>query len=785
MAEPSSKRRSPAEFGARFRGRLGGTFARPLSEGAAFGRYGISFAALVAVVGGEAIHRHPESHAWISATIAFALAVLAARETAKSRARAAAGAAITMGALPAVHGSTWFAVAVAAGLWITVASTLMAMAEIDAPACVASTRALAWRAWQLIFAAFFWVFFALCVRTSTATAGLALASAIAMAALAAAAIRVGTERRLELGIPEKARVLLVVMLVVSAVAGMWSIADRSAVVDVFAIAVTLAALLTVRISTAVDSVLLARRARTLVALIFAGAPLLLLSYIAADDGNAVLLAVGCVAAALVVGAWSRTLAASLRPASGAWIDATTNARSAMKQDGSDEALRAALVALREPVKQVRAAAEIFLLDPPRVISVDAAGYARSRDEAIPMHLIDVASREPEATLRADALDDLEVRRPDLRPLGKWMEDRGALSATVVANEGEPIAVLVVPRGNRKDLLSLEEIQGFKALADDLTGVCLVRAALARGLARQVESNARIEEALQKQERLEHLLALEGERHRLATSRLARPAAVGVYSAATRLALEALEKKSQSGAPIVVLAPPGADPIPLLSRAHLAGPRAGEPFVVVDGTSTREHDVARWRDRTASPLVLSDRGVLLLLDGAALPRDVQHAIGEALAERRSPSGGAELLDIQIVLTTARADSLGLGEAEIEIDPLLASRFGDALRSPIRLPRLDERAEDLRGLMTDLLAREGVRARGDAVGIDDKAFMRLVEYSFPGGDAELLAIARRLVAVAGNDGVVREAHVVALKLDFADAEEYDPAARKIRLVRGSDD
>jgi DNA-binding NtrC family response regulator len=339
-------------------------------------------------------------------------------------------------------------------------------------------------------------------------------------------------------------------------------------------------------------------------------------------------------------------------------------------------------------------------------------------------------------------------------------------------------VLVMPRGARKDLVSLEETRAFKHLADDFTGLCLARAALARGVTHQVEATARVEESLQKQEQLEHLLALEGERHRLATSRLARPAAVGVYSAGARLALEALEKKTQSGAPIVVLAPAGVDPVPLLSRAHLAGSRAAEPFVVVDGTSTRDHDLDRWRDKKASPLVLSDRGLLLLLDGAALPRDVQQLIGVALAERRSPSGGATSLDVQIAITTAREEILSAENSEI--DPLLASRFGASLQSPIRLPRLDERPEDLRALVTDLMAREGVRARGGAVGIDDKAFMQLVDYGFPGGDAELVAIVRRLVAIAGNDNVVRVEHVTSLKLDFSSADSEEASSRKIRLV-----
>ncbi len=764
--------------GARFRGRIGKGLVRPLSDGASFGRYGVSFAALVALLAAESVHRNPISSSWLAAIVSFALAVFAAREKNKSRARALAGSAIAIAALSAAHSSIWFAAAVAIGIWISAEAALGAIASLDSPACIASTRALAWRAWHSAFVFASVVAFYVGAHPASAAVGAVAVALVGTATLVLAALRVGQERRLELGIPEKIRVILVLTIALSGVSSLWTLADRSAVVVVSAIGFTFTALIVVRIATAADAVAVAQKSRATVALLFAGSPLLLTAFIAADDGNAPMLAVGCVAAALAIGAASKSLAASLRPAGGEWLDAAEAARSAMKQDGSDEALTAALVALREPVKAVNGNAEILLLDPPRAISVDAAGYVRSREEVVPSQLIDVASREPEAILRADALEELEVRRPDLRPLARWMDEHRALAATVVSNAGEPIAVVVIPRGARKDLLSLEEVRALKTLGDDFTGLCLARAALARGLTRQIEANALVEASLQKQEQLEHLLALEGERHRLATTRLARPAAIGVYSAGARLALEALEKKAQSGAPIVVLAPAGVDPVPLLARAHLSGARAAEPFVVVDGPSTRDHELEKWRDKKASPLVLADRGLLVLIDGAALPRDVQQMIGVALAERRSPSGGASSLDVQIAMTTAREEVLA--QDSNEMDPLLESRFGAALQSPIRFPRLDERAEDLRMLVTDLMAREGVRARGDAVGIDDKAFMKLVDYTFPGGDAELVAIVRRLVATVGSDNVVREAQVVALKLDFSTNDSGETANRKMRLV-----
>ena len=749
---------------------------RPLVDGAALGRYGASFVVAIVVLAGAAIHASYTLFAWLTACAGFALSILSARSRQKTSAQAHAGGALALASLGACE-RRWFAAVVAFGLWLCASAVLDATAEIEAPSSLASIRPPSWRAWRIGFSAAAAILFASLERTpALAVVAVAL---LALALFFAATLRAGTLRRLELGVPEKIRVLLVTTLAGVAVMILCMLADRASAAAVSTIATVAIALVYVPVAAATDAIRIGRQSRTFVSLAFSGAPLALLAYIAADDGHSAALAVACVAGALGIGALAPMLAASLRPAGGAWLEAVQTARSAIKHGGSDDAMRAALMALREPAKQSRTGAELLLLDPPRAISADAAGYMRTREEAVPVQLLDVAASEPEATLRAEVLDALEVRRPDLRSLGRWMEDRGALAVTVVSSGGEATALLVIPRGLRSDLVSLEEARAFKELADDFCGLCITRAALARGLAERVDAAAEIEKADARRELAEHALSVEGERHALATARLARPAAVGVYSAGSRMALDALENKAIANAPLAVVAPSGVDPIPLLARAHLAGPRSKAPFVIVECTSSREHDVEKWRDPKSSPLVLAHKGLLVLCDGAALPRDVQQAIGEALAERRSPAPTAEPLDVALAITSARpfAELAERGE----LDPLLASRFGAELSAAVTLPMLAERAEDLRALVTDLLAREGVRSRGHAVGIEDRAFAELVDYPFPGGDAELAAIVRRLVAMVGRDGVVRVEDMAALKLDFeAGKPEKDAKAPKIRAV-----
>jgi len=139
-----------------------------------------------------------------------------------------------------------------------------------------------------------------------------------------------------------------------------------------------------------------------------------------------------------------------------------------------------------------------------------------------------------------------------------------------------------------------------------------------------------------------------------------------------------------------------------------------------------------------------------------------------------------LDIAVALTATRAPASLLEEALIA--PELFSRFEDA--TPIELPGLRDRSEDLFSIVADRLAREGLRVRGKPLGIEGSAFARLVEYPFEGEDAELASIVTRLVAHAEGE-VVKAADVDAIGLQQpaleADADADRPAGPRSALVR----
>jgi len=587
--------------------------------------------------------------------------------------------------------------------------------------------------------------------------GASVVTALALLAQVEVTLR---RRKLELGVAERALAMRGLLGTAFVAALVVALVGRARADELGRALVAGASVLLGAAAMAADPVRVARVTRRVVVLAIVGGGVALLGA-ASTEGRGDAWGVTLVTAivALAVGTVASMLEGPLRPARGAWLDAFARAAVEAQRGDPDEALRAALHALRAPGGANATSPELWTFEPTRVTTVDAAGYAREAEGELPEALALVAAAEPEATLRADVLESLEVRRPELRPLARWMNDRGALLASLVTCDGETEGVLVLPRVARDEPPTLEEVRALADTAGRLAAACRARGTRDRMLARAVEATRRAEAAEQRIELLHHERALDRGRDALAAIRLARPATIGVYSAASRMALEALERRTAVGAPIAILAPSGIDPVPMLARAHLSGARRDGPLVLVDATSAREHDVARWTDPAASPLALAHGGMLVLLDGAALPADVQQIVARALAEKRAPWERPDPLDVQLALT-ASAPPEALAE-QGRLDGTLAARLADARESPVALPRLRDRAEDLRAILTDRLAREGLRVLGRPVGIEHAAYARLVEYPFPGEDAELAAIVQRLVAGCTGD-LIRAADVDALGL-----------------------
>lgn len=704
--------------------------------------------------------------------IAFAVAVLFGYRAATSRAREAVPLLATAFALASVvrgaAAPAFVRVLGDAGLVVVLVLAAREVLLLAGTPSLASSLAPP-RPWAAALPAGF-VLVALALG-GTSTVGVAVALALAAALVVALVVFELGRRRLELGVRARLTAALAVMLLGLGVAAALARAASSGFSDVaLRAALGPAALGAAAIALHARELAVARLARLLVVVTVFGGGLVLFALDVAVRSpiDAVPIAFVTAIGGILVGVFAPRIADGLRPERGAWLDAVRAAEDALLRDGEEDGMSAALACLRAPLgtsgQTTPISPELWTFDPVRILKVDAAGYAHTSEGLFPADVVRFASEEPEATLRAEVLTELEVRRPDLRPALRWLRDRDAKVAVVVTDGGEARGLLVVPEGPRHDALTLEEVVALKRLADRFAGVSGFRAASLRGLERERALREKIDGLEDRLATLEHAAAREAARHERATLRLSRPATVGLYAASSRMAFDALEARTRVGAPIVVEHPSGVDPVPYLARAHLVGARATGALVLVDGTAAREHEVARWMDPIASPLALADRGVLVLVDGAALPADVQRLVAQSLAEKRAPWERAEPLDV--VLAVTRVPGGG------ELDAALAARLGDAV--PLRLPGLAERAEDLRALLTDRLAREGLRVRGEPVALGDAALARLVEHSFPGDETELAAIVQALVR--GARGPVLGAEDV----DALGLRPEPPPNARIRLV-----
>jgi hypothetical protein len=708
-----------------------------------------------------------ESSAWLFAVAALAIGLFAARRTLPLARWLGWGLALAVASLGARGDSRGLDACGAFGAMVCAMAACVAVARL--PGEGGLVRAAPWSprlvvgvvgaAWSLAMVAALapdrW---ATVWMTEHARAWATGAAVVSVLSLWLATEWTARRRRLELGVVERAvamRALLGMTCVAAALAGLAGQARGDALGRAV---VAAASLVLASAALARDPVRVARLTRRVVVLAIVGGGVVMLGASAAE-GRSWAATLVTAAVALAIGAAGPVLDAPLRPARGAWLDAFDRASSQASRGDPEDAVREVLAALRSAGGPAAASPELWTFEPTKVTTVDAAGYAHERDGEMPEAMVLVAAGEPEGTLRSDVLDALEVRRPELRPMARWMADHDALLATVVASEGDVEALLVFPRMARDEPVTLEELRSLKEVADRLAAACRARQTQARMLARAHEAAVRADSADERVERLRHERELDVGRDALAATRLARPATIGIYSAASRMALEALERRTLVGAPIAVVTPSGVDPVPYLARAHLAGARRDAPLVLVDATSAREHDLARWTDPNASPLALAGRGMLVLLDGAALPPDVQQLVARALSERRTPWERPDSLDVQLALTgVAPPDEL---VAQARLDPALALRLADAREAPVALPRLRDRPEDLRAILTDRLAREGLRVLGRPVGIEHAAFARLVDHPFPGEEAELAAAVQQLVARCKGD-VVRAADVDALEL-----------------------
>jgi hypothetical protein len=558
----------------------------------------------------------------------------------------------------------------------------------------------------------------------------------------AASFRLHALRRLELGVADRAAGALSLSITAFSVAIPAGLLDVAPPDRLLPVAVCVAALAMTWSATVSEPTAVSSGLRGILAILILGTPIILgagaIVRSAPEHSGAILLSATTLC--IFVGLIARALAKPLGPEQSRWLDAIEAASRGALQPEPDSALRAALEALSQTATTPDGRPAIFRNSPAEMLSVDVAGYLHVEPAEAPERLYELAKEEPERTLRAEALRALAVRRPEVRPLIAWFDDRRAFSATLVVDEEGPIGFILLPTGTRTSVMTLEEARAVRVLGDRICALLAVSSALARSRDRELAAVARADRVDDECKRLEHIIFAASGRNLELAERLARGVRTTAYSPAARLALERLARLGKQGAPISLLAPPGVEAIAWGAHAHLESSRSSGPFVVVDGTNPAEQAREIWLDAQRSPLVLADGGTLSILDVAVLPLDIQDLIAQSFSRRSSAPSVSSVAKPGLIVTLRVPLARLLAENRLSRD---LSRW--LATSEVALPTLAERAEDLQALALESLSRVGLSLRGEPLGLEPAALRLLAEHDWPGNELEfrarLLSAARR--------------------------------------------
>jgi hypothetical protein len=553
--------------------------------------------------------------------------------------------------------------------------------------------------------------------------------------LFAAALRLRWVRRLELGVGDRAFGALTFSVTAIAVAIPAAAMDIAPPDRMLPAALVVACLCAVACVVVADPSSIAKALRGTMVVVGLGVPIALL---AGSLGRALPQHTGPIALAtavlcVLVGLIARAAARPLGPEQSRWLEALAEARVAALVPEPELAIQSTLRALKGTALSPQARPELWRRDPASVLSVNVSGTLETRDQEAPLGVYELGEREPERTLRVEVLRALEVRRPEVRPLLEWFEVHKAFSATIVVDDDGPIGFLLLPAGGRTDVMTLEEAMAARSLADRVSALLSVTSAMERARRRQLEARAEAERWEQEFHRVEAVLEGAAERHRVAARALARPLFAAAYSPAVRLLWAEVERATASSRVVSFVTPPGVDATAWAARLHLAW-RLDGPLFCVDGGVERSEQA--WS--TPSPVDLCARGTLFVRD----------------AELLSP-GAQELLVQQITLALEQAarvepPRLVLGfarhPAELQQEGSLGLLQAWVQKDVFQLPTLLERPEDMRALVLDLASRHLRGSERAPLGVERGALQALLDYNWPGNDAELRDVILRAGAVA---------------------------------------
>jgi transcriptional regulator with GAF, ATPase, and Fis domain len=270
-------------------------------------------------------------------------------------------------------------------------------------------------------------------------------------------------------------------------------------------------------------------------------------------------------------------------------------------------------------------------------------------------------------------------------------------------------------------------------------------------------------------------------------------------------LNTLDPLAGASTPVMITGESGVGKELVARSLHFCGPRAKEPFVVLNCAAIPEtlfeaelfgyQRGAFTGAVNAKPgaLELADKGTLFLDEIGELPLALQPKLLRVLETGEVQRlGSTEVKQVKPRLVSATNRDL---DVEVEAGRFREDLYYRIVVYPVHVAPLRERIEDIPPIVTHHLSAIGRRESRPALRLTARAIEKLVSYSWPGNVRELVNLLERAVLLA-PDNVIDADHVTfagattgefpAMPIVYREAKqkfEYDYFTQLLRTAAGN--